>query len=223
MLLERAGRSRAPGFETLARAEIIAPKPLDRYTLASLAAWHARQQQVRFAALGAGTVPAPIADDSTAIKRRMLKVGEHYFGDHPRYGVELAAIRAGNGYQDTANDLQLLADFYEVPEVHAIIQRDPVHYRDTDVRDARMLAGEIFRALGFETKESAEWTDRVRRAYTHLVDQYAEHCWAGGLLFFRSEDVASTYPTSLVSVVRLSPTRSKGEEKENGGGGGQAD
>src|SRR5690606_36833882 len=116
-------------------------------------------------------------------------------GADPRYSAEIAAIRAGNGHQDTADDLQQLADFYEVPEVAAIITRDPLHYRDTDVRDARALAGEIFRALGFETKESAEWTSRVQRAYTYLHDQYAEHCRAGSLLFFRSENVDATYPT----------------------------
>lgn len=207
--------ARAPGFESLARAEVIAPQPLERYALAALAAWYARQQQVRFAAYAAGAVPTAVADESMAVKRRMLKVVEHYFGEHPRYGIEIAAIRAGSGHQDTANDLQLLADLYEVPEVHAVISGDPVHYRDTDVRDGRALAGEIFRALGYETKESAEWTARVHRAYTHLHDQYAEHCRAGGLLFFRSEDVNVTYPPSLVSVVRNQPSRAKGESTDS--------
>jgi hypothetical protein len=211
--------SRVAGFERLATAGIIAARPLDRYAQAALAAWYARQQQVRFAAHGQATVPTPIADDAGLIKRRMLSNAEHYFGANPRYSVEIAAIRAGNGHQDTANDLQQLADFYEVPEVAAIVTRDPLHYRDTDVRDARALAGEIFRALGFETKESAEWTSRVQRAYTYLHDQYAEHCRAGSLLFFRAENVDVTYPTSLVSVVRLAPTRASGED-ENGGGGG---
>lgn len=32
---------------------------------------------------------------------------------------------------------------------------------------------------------------------------YTEHCRAGGILFFRSEDTNVTYPPSLISAVRL--------------------
>jgi hypothetical protein len=204
--------SRVAGFEKLAAAEIIGARPLDRYAQAALATWYARQQQVRFAAHGQGTVPPPVLESATLIKRRMLKIVEHYFADHPTYSVEIAAIRAGSGYQDTANDLQQLADLSEIEEIAAIISRDPVYYRDTDARDARAVAGEIFRALGFESTDSAEWSARVRRAYTHLHDTYSEHCRAGSLLFFRSERVELTYPTSLVSVVRLAPTRAGGAQ-----------
>lgn len=208
--------SRAPKFAALAKAKVgdvpvIAADPLSRYAQAALATWYARQQQVRFAAHGGGTVPVAIADDAEQTKRRMLKVVEHYFGDHASYSLDIAAIRAGQGHQDTANDLQQLADLYEVPEIKKTIAKDPVHYRDTDVRDARALGGEIFRALGFETRDSAEWTARVQRAYTHLTDTYAEHCAAGSLLFLRSEDVSVTYPPSLISVVRLPRGRSQEE------------
>lgn len=153
-------------------------------------------------------VPVVITEDASATKERMLQVLTYYFGKHAQYSLDLMAIRAGQGYQDTANDLQQLADLYEVPEVAAKIARDPEYYRDTDVRDARALAGEIFRALGFENTDAAEWTARVHRAYTHLKDMYAEHCYAGSLLFFRSEDVSVTYPPSLVSAVRLPRSRS---------------
>lgn len=199
--------ARAAAFERLAAAGVIAPPPLDRYKRAALATWYARQQQLRFAALGSGVVPAAIVEDASALKRRMLKNLTHYFEDHPIYGLEILAIRAGQGHQDMANDLQMLADLYVHPEILAIVSRDPVHYFDTDVRDARALGAEIFRALGFESRESAEWTDHVRRVYTYMHDGYEEHCHAGALLFFRSEDVRVTYPASLVSVVRLAPTR----------------
>lgn len=156
--------SRFAGFQKLALAKVIKPEPLERYAQAAVATWYARQQQVRFAAHSQGLVPAATVERAGEAKGRMLKVVSHYFGDHPVYGVDIAAIRAGNGYQDTANDLQQLADLYEIPEVAAVVTRDPAHYRDTDVADARALAGAIFRALGFETKEAAEWTERVRRA-----------------------------------------------------------
>ncbi len=227
-LVERdRAESRARAFEALAKAKIgdvpiIAPDPLSRYGQAALATWYARQQQLRFAAHGGGTVPVAIADDSAQVKRRMLKVLEHYFGDHARFSLDIAAIRAGQGHQDTANDLQQVADLYEEPEIAETIAKDPVHYRDTDVRDARALAGEIFRALGFETRDSAEWAGRAQRAYTYLTLTYAEHCHAGGLLFFRSEDVSATYPPSLISVVRQPRGRSGQEAVVDDTTGGPA-
>lgn len=136
------------------------------------------------------------------IKRRMLKVASHYLDEHPSYGPELIAIRAGTGYQDTANDLQQLADLYDAADVKPVVSKDPTHYRTTDVADARKYAAQIFKALGYDSAEAAEWNNNVQRAYTYLDDVYTEHCRAGGLLFFRSEDVDVTYPMSLVSVVR---------------------
>ncbi len=146
---------------------------------------------------------------ASALKKRMLKLADHYFGEHPSYALDLRAIRAGSGHQDTANDLQQLADFVEIPEVRAVLERDPVHYRASDAHEARELAAEILRALGFQSPEADKWTARLRRAYTHMHQTYAEHCYAGSLLFHRIEDVARTYPPSLVTVVRLRPGRSR--------------
>lgn len=219
---------RAAGFDAIAAIStprIIMPEPLKRYELACLAAWYARQQQLRFAFRSQGSVSPAVAEKADGMKRRMLKLLDYYFGEDPVHSVDLAAIRAGHGYVDTANDLQMLADLYEVPEIAAKITRDSENYRETDVLDARMTAGEMLRALGFDASEAAEWTARVRRAYTHLTDSYAEHCNMGRLLFFRTENVDVTYPTSLISAVRLPRSAPKkqdvtdGESDENGGGG----
>ena len=193
---------RAAEFHKLVAASTFAADPTGRLAQLALATWYAKQQHNRALTKGRGAVPSPIAATADERKRRMLKLVAHFFEDHPGYGAEVAAIRAGNGHVDAANDLQQLADLYEIPEVARVIASDPIHYRDTDPRDARATAGEIFRALGYEDGEAADWADRVRRAYTLLERAYTQHCDAGTLLFRRREDVAVTYPCSLVSVVR---------------------
>ena len=48
---------------------------------------------------------------ATTLKARMMKVVEH-LGDHEVAGPRVAAIRAGNGYLDLANDIIALANLY---------------------------------------------------------------------------------------------------------------
>ncbi len=198
---------RSKAFAKLVKGGVIAPNPCDRLAQLALATWHARQQQLRYVARSGFIVPAAITEAGASIKRRMLKLVTYAFGEHPKYAAEIDAIRQGSGYQDLANDLQQLADLYEDEEISAVIVRDPVNYQESDPDDARTHAASIFRALGFENADAAQWTARVQRAYTALDDTYAEHCHAGALLFFRVEDVSVTYPPSLVSVVRASPTK----------------
>lgn len=216
LALRDSAPERAPGFQKLVKAGVIDAHPAERLERAALAAWYARQQQLRFAAPAGVLVTAPVAQQADAVKHRMLKVVEYAFGDDPRFSTEIATIRSGTGYQDTANDLQQLADLYETPDITRVIKHDPVNYRSTDVADARRLAGQIFTALGQDAPDAAAWTDRTQRAYTHLTDVYNEHVYAGDLLFFRTEDVAATYPPSLVSVVRASPHAASGNGASDG-------
>lgn len=213
-----AERDRAPEraaeFLKLVKAGTLEPAPSDRLARCALAAWHTRQQQQRHAAKGGGVVPAPTAEAADAIKRRMLRVVTHAFGDDPRFALDIAAIREGQGYQDLANDLQQLADLYEDEEIAAVVKKDPVHYRATDVADARSRASDIFRALGYESSEAAQWTARTHRAYTLLDEVYREHSHAGAYLFFRREDVEVTYPPSLVTAVRAPRGRPDVQEPE---------
>jgi hypothetical protein len=65
----------------------------------------------------------------------------------PQY-KRIAGIRAGSGYLDLANDLGSVADFYEVPNVNAIVRHDPMHYRADDPAHARELAQQLFCGLG---------------------------------------------------------------------------
>jgi hypothetical protein len=198
---------RSSEFEKLARADVIAANPVGRLKQRALAAWYARQQQLRFTARSGAVVPAVVTEAGEAVKKRMFKVVTHAFGDHSDYAVDLAAIRQGQGYLDLANDLQQLADLYEEPVIAAVVSKDPIHYKKTDVKDARAHAAAIFKALGYESSDAAQWTARAQRAYTVLLDAYEEHCYAGSLLFHQREDVTASYPPSLVSIIRASPTR----------------
>ncbi len=198
---------RAEAFAKLVEGGAIAPHPCDRLAQLALATWYARQQQLRYLARSGFVVPAAVTEAGTSIKERMLKVMTYAFGEHPDYAAEIESIRRGSGYQDLANDLQQLADLYDDSDVAAVISKDPIHYRASDPADARTHAAAIFRALGFENADAAQWTSRVQRAYTALDDTYTEHCHAGALLFFRHEDVSVTYPPSLISVVRASPSK----------------
>ncbi len=198
---------RAAEFDKLVVAGVLAPHPLERLEQAALAAWYARRMQRRFQDR-ATTVSVPVAEQSAEVKGRMLKLIDYAFGDDSRFSPRIAAIRSGQGYEDLANDLQELADLYDEPVIAPVVTKDPVNYRDTDVADARRLAGEIFKALGL-TSDGEKWTGRVQRAYTHLTDVYTEHCYAGSLLFFRREDVSTTFPPSLIGVVRSPANRNR--------------
>ena len=207
---------RATELAKLVDASVLAPHPLERLEQAALAAWHARRMQLRFLKRGT-TVPVPVAEQATDTKARMLKLIDYAFGDDSRFSARITAVHSGHGYEDMANDLQELADLYEEDVIAPVITNDPINYRDTDVADARRLAGEIFKALGL-TSDGEKWTGHVQRAYTHLTDVYTEHCYAGSLLFFRREDVSRTYPPSLISVVRSPANRNRDGSTGSGTG-----
>lgn len=137
----------------------------------------------------------------------MMRVLTHYFEDHPEYGRRIAAIRAGAGYLDLANDLLSVAELYELADVKAIISQDPMHFRADDPTHARQLAQELFRSLGLTADgEVARWTDLCQRAWTLLLQTYGSLCAAGQLVFRNEENVDASYP-SLVTAVRAPATR----------------
>lgn len=181
---------------------------LDRLPLIALAAWHVRRKQTEAleAASGARVLEATLRE-AQQTRGRMLQVLTHYFGDHPAYSKRITAIRAGTGYLDLANDLISVAELYEVPEVNAIVSRDPMHYRADDPQHARDLAQQLFRSLGLLSEgEAASWTDLAQRAWTMLSQNYNSLRAAGQLVFRNEEDVDVTYP-SLVAAVRAPATR----------------
>jgi hypothetical protein len=183
-----------------------------------LAAWHARRRQLL---AGATKSQAKASEEVIAsaqqVRKRMLKLMEHYFGDDEAFGPTVAAIRSGTGYQDLANDLQGLADLFDRPRVKAAVERDPVYYQPGDAQTARQHAGAILTELGLNAAgEAQQWTDLAQRTWTLLSTSYDEVQAAGQFLFRHDEDVRESYP-SLISAVRNPPKKGP----ESGGGSGE--
>lgn len=176
---------------------------LDRLPLVALAAWHVRRKQKEaMDAASTARVPEATLKQAQQTRSNMLHVLTYYYESHAEYGKRIEAIRAGSGYLDLANDLVALAEFYEVPEVQALISRDPVCYQAGDPQLARGLAQTLFRGIGLTGEsEVARLTDLAQRAWTLLSQYYDALSAAGRLVFRKGEDVEVTYP-SLVSAVR---------------------
>jgi len=137
----------------------------------------------------------------------MLRVLEYYFGDDPTIGPKLSVVRAGTGYQDLANDLEMTADLYEDASLKALITRDPMHYRTEDSARARALSSAIFGALGLGSDGQAKrLAESSQRAWTLLSRTYDKLRLAGQYVFADQEDVAASYP-SLIAFVRAAATR----------------
>jgi hypothetical protein len=203
-----AAPERRQAFERLAKAELFDLSTLDSLPSLALAAWHVRQRQELVSAIDSGAVIAPaVLREAQERRGRMLKVLEYYFDVHPVFGPELAVIRSGAGYQDLANDLEVLADLYANDTVRVLIQRDPIHYDPQDPSRARELALTIFHGLGLVPRgEAAKWAQSTRQAWTLLSNAYDSLKRAGQYLFHDQEDTETTYP-SLVSSVRAPATR----------------
>ena len=206
---DSAGDRRAK-LALVAQSGVFDLAVLDRLPLIALAAWHVRRMQMEAMQGASGArVPEATLKDAQQTRGRMLRVLTHYYEDHPDYGKKIAAIRAGTGYLDLANDLISLAELYEVPEVKDLISRDPMYYRTDDPQHARDLAQQLFSSLGLASEgEVAHWTDLAQRAWTMLSHNYEALRAAGRLVFRNQEDVDTTYP-SLVAAVRAPATRVK--------------
>jgi hypothetical protein len=119
----------------------------------------------------------------------------------------LAFLRQGSGYQDLANDRQVSSAIYQRDEVRELLKRDIKHYRPTDDREAKRLAGLLFTGFGLGQEGEVErWTGLFQRAATLLLRAYDEHRFHGQYAFRGQEDMSATYP-SLYALLRSAPSR----------------
>jgi hypothetical protein len=211
-------------FERLAQAGLFDLAHLDSLAELALATWHARQQQQVSSSVASGSMlPVNIVDEASALRARMLNVLEYYFSAHATIGPKLRLLRAGSGYQDLANDLQLSADMYEEAPIKAVISRDPMHYQAEDPTRARELASTIFNALGLEGEgETQRLAQSSQRAWTLLSRTYDKLRAAGQYIFADQEDVEATYPT-LIAFVRAPATRRPGSAPSGSASSGAAE
>lgn len=207
--------ARITAFEQLGSIGLYDRDRPTRIATLSLATWFIRQQQLGHRVLNSNaTVPQDVLRAAQLLRRRMLSVLEYWLRDDERLMAEVAAIRAGTGYQDLANDLERLADLHQRPAVIAEIQRDTKYVQPDDVEQARSLARSIFSALGLGSEnELQRWTDLCQRAWTLLNREYELHRAAGAFLMRSLEDVDETYP-SLVAAARTPRSRRTATEDD---------
>lgn len=68
------------------------------------------------------------------MKTRMLECTEYLFKRHGMLSREVASIRAGTGYRDTASDLLRFVEIYE--DKKSTLEEPLLDYRDTDAAGA---------------------------------------------------------------------------------------
>jgi hypothetical protein len=209
--------------ETRARFALLNAKTFDPAHLGDLAtiALTLSHAYVELQAARAQTteakLPITLVDKATAVKTRMLECTEYLFKRHGTLAKEVASIRAGTGYRDTASDLLRLAKIYA--EKKSTVEKDPLNYRDTDEADARTYAQEILTELGkAQSAEEQRCGAAMARAWTLLRETYGEVQWAGQFLY-RHEEPEEKFPSLYANSGAGRPRKKKATEAAPGGGG----
>jgi hypothetical protein len=140
--------------------------------------------------------------EAAALRARMLKVAGYFLDDDPEHAPEVAAIRAGTGYKDVANDLYALASLYA--KYKALFAHDRRHCRAGDAREAKRLADSIIASLGGSGSDHTQGVEQQSRAYTSL-ERVCGEVGRGGSFLHWSEGPGSKFP-SLVSAARATPS-----------------
>ncbi|WP_437574831.1 hypothetical protein [Sorangium sp. So ce887] len=182
---------------------------------------HAYRQADAAGAFTSGAkLSAALDKESAEVESRLQKVCEHFFGDGPELGPVLRRLSAGTGYLDRAYDLLGYADIYQAQ--HDIVSKDPIHYRATDLADARRLASQILTVLGAALSPKArEAYDLLQRAWTLAKPLYIE-VQELGLRFLRYDPQREARFPSLYVVGRVGQGRKRTKKEPAAPAGGDA-
>lgn len=202
MVTEPSVRAR---FAKLAKTGEYDDTCVDDLAPAAQAAWYARHRFVLADATRTeARVSIPLLEEATALRARMLRLVEYWLSDDGVLGAEIAAIRAGQGYQDLASDLVALGALFE--RHGATLAQDRKLYQAADATNANRVAGEILRQLGAAaTQEQSEWSNMLPRAWTLLFETY-EEVRRGGRFLFAKDRADERFP-SLIAVGRAPVSR----------------
>ncbi|WP_437588473.1 hypothetical protein [Sorangium sp. So ce1000] len=192
---------------------------LDHLKAVALLMLHAYRQADAAGAFTSGAkLSAALDKESAEVESRLQKVCEHFFGDDPEVGPVLRRLSPGTGYLDRAYDLLGYADIYQAKL--DVVSKDPVHYRATDVADARRLAAQILAVLGAALSPKArEAYDLLQRAWTLAKPLYTE-VQELGLRFLRYDPQREARLPSLYVVGRAGQGRKRTRREPAAPGGG---
>ena len=164
-------------------------------------------------------VPADLLTEGMQIEARMQELCEYHFKRDPEIKQQLDFLRPGSGHEDLAGDLLGYADIYAARPKE--VAADKNNYRDTDLADARRVAGEIFSHLAAARSPKArDAYDLLQRAWTWLLRVYTEVQEVGRCLLRYDPQREERFP-SLYAAGRAGRPRKKkgaGQEPETGEG-----
>lgn len=176
----------------LLSAELFTITHLDDLPTLALAAHHGFVElQVVRSGGSLAKLPPALVNEAGSVRKRMFELVEYVFREHERLKREVASIRGGVGYKDTAMDLARLARIYEdEPDMVASVTRD---YRATDAADARRLS----QAILSELSQNPGLTEQqqlsiVTGIWTLLLQSYTE-IQAAGYFIYRHENPESKF------------------------------
>ncbi|WP_438016239.1 hypothetical protein WMF18_36155 [Sorangium sp. So ce315] len=192
---------------------------LDHLKALAIILLHAYRQADAAGAFTSGAkLSAALDKESAEVEARLQKVCEHFFGDDPDLAPVLRRLSAGTGYLDRAYDLLGYADIYQAKQ--DVVSTDPVHYRATDLTDARRLASQMLAVLGAALSPKArEAYDLLQRAWTLAKPLYVE-VQELGLRFLRYDPQRDARFPSLYVVGRTGQGRKKTKKEAAAPAGG---
>lgn len=129
------------------------------------------QQKARAQGLSEVKLPPEVSASAKTLRTRLVRLVSYHLDDHPTAGPEIASILEGAGYEDTALDLERLADLVEAHRDR--LESDQRFYRAADADTAHDLSLQILRLLGAERETAIRtWTNHQQHILSLLIDVY---------------------------------------------------
>ncbi|MBK9264049.1 MAG: hypothetical protein IPM54_30135 [Polyangiaceae bacterium] len=153
-------------------------------------------------------LPAALVERAIELEARMQALCEYHFRDDPEIAAELDRLRPGTSHRDLASDLNGYARIYDLRR--DIVALDRKHYRETDLVDARAVAGVIFTTLSAGASSKARIAqDTLARAWTLLCRSYDEVRAVGLYVLRHNADKHRFFPSLFSAAKNHSPGRRK--------------
>lgn len=185
-------QDRARFVETFKRA-VFEPERYDDIELRALALW-AAEADLRVLLDAERKLPSLIAE-ATPVRQKLLRAAEYLWGSEPRTAARVAAIRAGSGYADLADDLNNLVALFESELAYALANSA---VRKADLAQARRLSVAIARLLDGDDPSDSSVNNRRElrdRAGSYLTEGINEVRRAAAYIFHHTPERLEAYPS----------------------------